>query len=358
MGRSMSATRTLPPASRWALFAVLVAAGLLYVKWLPYWDRAFTAAATHSIGGSILMGKAARAPSPSWAAALAYAAAYGKAIWKALVLGLVIGSGVQALLPAHWIRRVMGEGRWRSAVAGGLIGAPMMMCTCCAAPIVAGLRRSRASSGGAVAFWLGNTMLNPAALIFTGFVLGWRWAALRVAFGAPLVFGLGWVANRITPAGDAVKTQVAAGALTQAEGPGVAETSAPRRWLTILTRMSVQLVPEYAILVLLLGAARGWLFPTIGPEIANHLTWIIAFALVGAAFVVPTAGETPIVQAMMTLGVGAGPAAALLMTLPPISLPSMAMVWGALPKRVLAVVAASVVLVGVAAGIAAVGLGL
>ena len=41
---------------------------------------------------------------------------------------------------------------------------------------------------------------------------------------------------------------------------------------------------------------------------------------------------------MLSLGLGAGPAGALLMTLPPISLPSLAMVSRSFPPRVLAAV--------------------
>ena len=52
-----------------AVFALLAVAGLLYVKWLPYYNRAFTAAANHSIGNSILMGKDAHPPAASWSAA-------------------------------------------------------------------------------------------------------------------------------------------------------------------------------------------------------------------------------------------------------------------------------------------------
>jgi len=81
------------------LFFAIAVAGLAYVKWLPYWDRAFVAASSHSIGQSILMGKAAQAPAASWDAALAYALAYGKAIWKAMALGLLLGSGAQACCP-------------------------------------------------------------------------------------------------------------------------------------------------------------------------------------------------------------------------------------------------------------------
>ena len=241
--------RNLNPAPRWLLFfAVAIPAGLAYVKWQPYWGKAFTASTTHSIGASILMGKSASAPAPSWDAALAYAIAYGNAIWKAMVLGLVLGSGVQALLPGDWVARLLGKHRFGSAVAGGLLALPGMMCTCCAAPVVAGLRRQHASAGGALAFWLGNSVLNPATLIFIGFVLGWQWTALRLVLGVVMVFGLGYLANRLTSEREATQAEEAAAALA------VTPQGAPlRRWLTILARMTLQLVPEYIVLVLLAG---------------------------------------------------------------------------------------------------------
>ena len=92
------------PSYRWLIFLLVAIAGLFYVKWFPYYHRAFTAEATHSIGKSILMGRAASPPAPSLAAALDYAWAYGKAIWQAMVLGLLLGSAVQALVRCSWSR--------------------------------------------------------------------------------------------------------------------------------------------------------------------------------------------------------------------------------------------------------------
>jgi uncharacterized membrane protein YraQ (UPF0718 family) len=337
---------------RWALFALLVVAGLFYVKWYPYYGRAFDAAANHSIGHSILMGEAATAPSPSWGAAVDYALAYGKAIWKAMLLGLLLGSAVQALLPANAIRRWLGSTGFGSTVAGGLLGVPGMMCTCCAAPVVAGLRTQQAAPGASVAFWLSNTLLNPATLIFTGFVLGWHWVGLRIALAIPMVFGLGWLANRMTDtvAPAPVDIPVETGTRTAA---GIA-----RRWLEIFVRMTVRLIPEYVVIVLALGAARAWLFPHIGPDVGNQWYWIAGLAVAGMLFVIPTAGEVPIVQAMLALGMGAGPAAALLLTLPPVSLPSLAMLGRSLPWRVLATLAAAVVAFGILAGYLAFATGL
>ena len=328
-----------------AIFAIVAVAGLFYVKWFPYYNRAFVAASKHAIGKSILMGDAAHAPAPSWDAAVAYALAYGKAIWQAMVLGLLLGSAVQALLPAQWVARLLGGRGFGSALAGGMLSLPGMMCTCCAAPVVVGLRRRQAAPGAAIAFWLGNTVLNPATLVFMGFVLGWQWTWLRLALGLPMVFGLGWLANRMTSPKEAEQAEASLLALR------VDREEAPfRRWLAILGRMSLRLIPEYVILVLLLGAARAWLFPVVGPQIGNDLVWVLAFAVAGTLFVIPTAGEVPIIQAMLSLGVGVGPAAALLMTLPPISVPSMAMLARSFPPRTLATVAAAVVLFGVIAG--------
>jgi uncharacterized membrane protein YraQ (UPF0718 family) len=345
----MTTLRQPRVALGWMVFLLIAVAGLFYVKWFPYYNRAFVAASQHSIGKSILMGASATAPEPSWQAALDYAMAYGKAIWQAMVLGLLLGSAVQALIPPRWVARALGEHNFGSVVNGGLMSLPGMMCTCCAAPVVAGLRARQAAPGAAIAFWLGNTVLNPAALVFMGFVLGWQWTGLRLVLGVLMVFGLGYAVNRMVTPAQAAASREALSKLVQEDDPGTAFS----RWLKILGRMTLRLVPEYIVLVLLLGAARAWLFPHIGPDIGNAALWIIAFAVAGTLFVIPTAGEVPIIQAMLSLGMATGPAGALLMTLPPVSVPSLVMLGRSFPPKVLAFVAASVVAFGVIGGVVA-----
>jgi hypothetical protein len=123
----MNHTLRLYPAVGPLVFFIIAVSGLLYVKWWPYYHRSFVAAATHSIGGSILTGGAARPPEPSLSAALDYELSYGKAIWKAMVLGLLPGSAVQALLPGAWVRKVLGGNGLGAAVAGGILAIPGMM---------------------------------------------------------------------------------------------------------------------------------------------------------------------------------------------------------------------------------------
>jgi uncharacterized membrane protein YraQ (UPF0718 family) len=110
-----------------AAFTLILVAGLYYAKWQPYYHKAFTAAAKHSIGTSIVAGRAAAPPPASWRAAWEYAFAYGMAIWQAMIVGLLVAAGVQTLLPRHWLVRILGRMSFGSvAVAGAASTASMM----------------------------------------------------------------------------------------------------------------------------------------------------------------------------------------------------------------------------------------
>ena len=102
--------------------------------------------------------------------------------------------------------------------------------------------------------------------------------------------------------------------------------------------------------VLVLGAARVWLFPHADGAIDNTLLWVIAMAVAGCLFVIPTAAEIPIVQTMMLAGMGTAPALALLITLPAISLPSLIMLRKSFPAKALWLTAGLVALSGVMVG--------
>ncbi len=229
-----------------------------------------------------------------------------------------------------------------------------MMCTCCAAPVVVGLRARDASPGGAIAFWLGNSVLNPATLVFMGFVLGWQWVGLRLALGVLMVFGLGYLVNRLMSPDEAQAADARLAQLVAEQQEG----NAFKRWLTILARMAVR--PRAGIHRADPAARRGRAHGSFRRSarrsaIRSAGSWLSRVA--GMLFVIPTAGEVPIIQAMLALGMGVGPAGALLMTLPPISVPSLAMLARSFRPRVLSIVAVSVVVFGVVAGLLAVGLG-
>ena len=193
-----------------------------------------------------------------------------------------------------------------------------------------GLRNNGSSVGASLAYWLGNPILNPATLVFMGFVLGWYWVALRLVVGVFLVFFVAYVVGRFTdyesespvlPLRESQELEFGASIWTQ--------------WLKSLWRLSKGVIPEYIVLVCLLGAVRAWLFPAVTPAV-NGVSWTLLLAFTGTLFVIPTAGEIPIVQTLMSFGLGVGPAAALLTALPALSLPSLLMLYRAIPAKALA----------------------
>ncbi len=338
--------KILTPNVGLMIFALVAIIGFAYVKWVPYYTKAHFAQTNHFIGDSILSGKSATVPPASLKAAADYAIAYGMSIWKALVLGLILGSGIKVLLPNGWVNAALGRMGFRSIALGSFLSLPCMMCTCCAAPVAAGLRQSRASVGSAVSWWISNPVLNPATLVFMGFVLGWGWTLFRIVFGLAMVLAVAYLAERFAGKQEIVSLEHAIP--PEAELP---KGNLLVRWGRELMTLSIRLVPEYLLLVLLLGATRAWLFPVLDAH--DSIGWIMAMALAGTLFVIPTAGEVPIVQAMLALGMGVGPAAALIMTLPAVSLPSLAMLGSVFSLRTRLVIFAGVALSGIAAGLIA-----
>ena len=336
-----SSSQAVTPIQWWkpALFFLVVIVGLWYVKWQPYYGKAFTAAETHSIGKSIL-GQATSSPLQ---AALDYAMVYFLAVWKAAVLGVLLGSLIQVLIPRDWLLRTLGQPRFRGTLLGTLFSLPGMMCSCCAAPVTAGMRRQQVSMGGALAFWMGNPLLNPATLVFMGFVLGWHFALIRLVAGLVTVIGVAALVQHLVkdsaqPAGPVDV------AIPQTQGSFMA------RWGKALWSLFWSTIPVYILAVLVLGAARVWLFTHADGAIDNSLLWIIAMAIVGCLFVIPTAAEIPIVQTMMMAGMGTAPALALLITLPAVSLPSLIMLRKSFPAKALWLTGALVALCGMIVG--------
>ncbi len=335
-------------------FIALAIVGVAYVKWIPYWHKAHLAAATHAIGSSIVTGKTIVPPAVGWHAALGYAASYFNSVWEAVVVAFLLGAAVQVFVPRAWLYRLLGASGARSAAVAGALSLGGMMCTCCTAPIVVGMRNQRTSVGGALAFLLGNPVLNPAVLIFIGFVLGWSFALVRLLAGIAMIVVVVAVAYRLAPDADGLGGKVSL-ELAPIEQQKTNAGALARAFGRELWREALTILPGYVIIVFLLGAFRAWLFPAAIVSAAHGVGGLTLLALAGTAFVIPTAGEVPIVQTLMAHGMGTAGAIVLLITLPAISLPSLYIVRSVFPKRVLAATFAAVAAIGLlSAAVAAV----
>ena len=328
-------------------FAAVFAAGLDWAKWSPYLRKLESIRHTRVWPGSDLLAKAGPARgAPSLHGAWQFTTAYAGSVWMAVVAALAISAAIEALVPRRWLLRVVARRtNAGGSLAGGLLALPSLMCTCCTAPVAATLRRSGVPTSATLAYWLGNPVLNPAVLAFLALVGPWQWVATRLLAGVVLVFGVTVVVARLAAPQERLRE------VELDDVPEYRLADAPRRYVLALARLCATLLPEYAVVVFLLGLFRGWLFPFDGSAARWGILAIVAAAALGTLVVLPTGGEIPIVQGLAAAGVAAGVQGALLIALPAISLVSMAMVVRELSLRVTIAAAIGVAATSVAAGV-------
>lgn len=311
-----------------AVFGVILVVGLVWAKWWPYGHKLAALLGTHVWSGSSPLLGGAGGAVWSWSGGWRFTVAYGQSVWMALVVALVVAAGVEVLLPRARVVALLNGRRWATGAVGAGMSVPCMMCTCCASPIVVSLRQRGVSPGAAVAFWLGNPVLNPAVIAFLALTLPWRYALLRVVIGIVLVLGASALVS-VVRAGERLDPG------RVAEPDGTPAGSVPVAYLRALGRLALVLVPEYFVVVFGVGALHGWLVSALsGPSV---LVAVLVAAVVGTLLVIPTSGELPVIAALVAAGVAPAVPAALLIALPAISLPSMVMVGRSLswPRTVL-----------------------
>jgi uncharacterized membrane protein YraQ (UPF0718 family) len=325
-------------------FVVLTGVLLLWAKWWPYAGKAHAAFETRSWSSPAVLDTAARAGNgPHLADAWTFTVAYAAAVWKAWVAGLLIAAAASALVPRPWLLSALGRDRGRGVVAGGVLGTVMLMCTACAAPVTASLRRDGARSSSTLAYLYANPVLNPAVLAILAFVGPWQWVTTRLAIGLVLVFGFPLLIGRLAkePAGSPP---------VRPEEPVtriVAPTSAANMIVAFVRRLgllAVTLTPIYVLVVFVQGWFRGWLFPLHG-ETTMVLALVVAVVL-GTIIDLPTAGEVPVILALSAAGLGTAATGALLLTLPAISLVTMALIWRSHGRRTTALAGSAVAVAG------------
>ncbi len=337
--------------------ALLVAAiGLAWAKWVPYADRAAGIAGSGAYPGKSLL--TAGTGQGAFERALTFTSVYTQAVWKALLVALIISACVDVLVPRRWLLRVLGRRTpLGGSLAGGLAALPGMMCTCCTAPLTVTMRRSGVPTSAALAFWLGNPVLNPAVLIFIGLLAPAPWVAVRIVVGVLLVIGVSALLGHLVTRArrPALLVGAAAGppaagplAVTLSDpGPEVTWAQVPVRLLKSFARLAIILIPEYLLVVFLVGLAGEPLGRVLGQ---GGAVAVVVAAVVGTLLVLPTGGEIPIVLGLAAAGASAGVLGALLIALPAFSLPAAVMVGRALDWRVTAATGVATALLAIAAG--------
>src|SRR5713101_7092488 len=122
---------------------------------------------------------------------------YFLVIWPALVFGILISGAVSTFISPQWLARLLERRSLRSQAIAGLAGAPLMLCSCCVAPIFTGVYERSARLGPSLALMLAAPALNPAALILSFMLFDYKIGVTRGAASVAAVLFTGMIADRI-----------------------------------------------------------------------------------------------------------------------------------------------------------------
>lgn len=333
------------------LLAVILVAGLAWAKWLPYLDKASALDAARSWADPSIFTSAGRSGSaPTFGGAWSFTLDYFDAVWRALLVAVLVAAAVDALVPRRWLVAVLDRRtRLGQSLVGGTLSLPSMMCTCCTAPVAVGLRRRGVPLSASIAYWLGNPLLNPAVLVFLFFVLPWQYSLVRLGVGLALVIGASALVPRLANHQPELVEAAGAGLSTSQTDPASLR-ELPTRYLRSLLRLALVLLPEYVVVVFVLGLLSGWLSDFADLEQHIGAVALVLAAVVATCLVIPTGGEIPVIVAVLAAGGGSWLGGVLLIALPAVALPSIAMVGRVIGWRVTWVTTGTIALGSLVAG--------
>lgn len=269
--------------------------------------------------------------------------AYLRIIWPALVFGILIAAAARIAISPEWFARLVGTAGWQGAVSGAAAGAPLMLCSCCAAPVFEGLYERTHRLDASLALMLGAPSLNAAAMILTFMLFPLPIAAGRVAMTLIALAGLAVVGTRMTAS---PALQLSEEELASKPQPLLGSYAAA------IVHVAVRTVP-----LILVGIVVGiFLFnqaPGSAVLVHSNSPFLVAL-VVGAALLlpVPTLFEIPLGYSLFVAGVPAGIIAAVLFAGPVVNLPSLLVVGRAAGARIAMTLGLYLWLVAVAIGFA------
>lgn len=274
---------------------------------------------------------------------VAIAVNYLALVWHATLLALLWAGLGTVALPLYFGQLISpkGAGRFRSLIGGLVYALPQPFCSCCAAPTAATIYRTGASLTSSVAFLLSSPALNITALILAATLLPLPFAVLRIVGGGLLVIFTAYLvvplAGRFPLKGIPQSPQRIVGLVSrvlnrytmlfQFEPKGVVKSPAGliRSWLSGTVRIARVLIPTLAV-----GGVLAGLIVTFVPAVfTNDVIGILVASGLGTIFMIATWTEIPVAAILAAQGL-TGPAAALLITLPVVSLPCLIIFGGAL----------------------------
>jgi len=251
---------------------------------------------------------------------------YVKHSWLCLLLAFIAAGALQEFVPQKKVIKLMGSGRGVLPYVIGGVGGPLLsMCSCSIVPIFGGLYKRGAGLGPSLAFLLSAPASNPAAVLLTLALLGWKFMVVRIIFAIGSGILVGYITERV------LKNKI--------PGPENIEIASctcekdnlefnPAKRISNMFIYSWEFVkmilPLIFIGVILAGLIKAFLPPAfLVKYLGVGIFPIMLASAIGVLMYAPSLIEAPLIRGLLESGMGTGPAMAHLITGPALSLPSI-----------------------------------
>jgi len=288
--------------------------------------------------GNIIPGVAA-----SQAGVLTRTLNYFLVIWPALVFGILISAAVSTFVSPQWLARLLEKRSLRSQAIAGLAGAPLMLCSCCVAPIFTGVYERSARLGPSLGLMIAAPALNPAALILTFMLFDYKVGMVRLGASITAVLFTGLIADRVLG-----QTRVHC---DKDDWQAGARPTDFVHFVRACGRVAIRLLP-----VIIIGVVLSMIVAQMIPVRAfdstpAKLVAILVVAAVAVPLALPTFFEIPLALILLASGAPIGAAVAMLIAGPSVNLPSLFTIMRSTNWKVAAIVAVSIWTLAVSAGV-------
>ncbi|MEK6221799.1 MAG: permease, partial [Chloroflexota bacterium] len=295
-----------------------------------------------------------------WLQPFALAASYIITVWHATFLGILFAALSLTILP-----RYLASFYTKTGFGGSLFGAtyalPQPFCSCCASVVTPTLQKNGASRNFMLAFVVGSPMLNITGLVLAAVLLPTPYAITRILGGIVLTIPVTYYVSRLAEKWDLVDgphtdnwftrfTNKLAGKYCELfhldeiiEGRKV---DTPSQFIATYAEAVLQLAKLLIPTLFIWSVLSAAFFMILPAGYSNNIFSVIVTAIAGTFFMISTWTEIPVAMQMINAGYFA-PAATLLLVLPPVSLPCLMILGGAIGKfRIVGILSVAVIFIG------------
>ena len=272
---------------------------------------------------------------------------------------LMAGLTEAFLFPRSSTERLSGD-VWRGTLRGLVVGPVMTLCSACIAPVAASLWRRGAGVSGTLATVQGSATLNLPALVMVALVFSPMLGGSRIVISVIGVLLIGPVVALLL--GNRRERQPDRLDLAEQLEPENSSWGATVRagfsdWIRLTAGYALSMGPIMVAAAFASGLVIQWVSAdTVEAYLGNDIRGVVIAATFGILINVPLLFEIPLVALLLLLGMGEAPAATLLFTA---AAAGPATFWGLarwVPRRAIAAFAGVTWALGMAGGIAFLGI--